>query len=83
MSRSDRTPTSRLSGIEHYKHTDTVRGEQFCRLRQIGCRFDGDDITALGGKNGFQTHIGGDYPGKESSWQTPAASRRLGLSRTC
>jgi len=27
-----------------------------CRCGQIGCRFDADDIAALGGKNGFQTH---------------------------
>src|SRR5215475_11121988 len=33
-----------------------MRGKQLRRRRQIGCRFDADDVAALGGKNGLHTH---------------------------
>src|SRR6266446_3157064 len=45
-----------LAGVEDDQRTDAVRREQLRRRRQIGCRFDADDVAALGGKNGLQAH---------------------------
>jgi hypothetical protein len=36
--------------VEDHQGTDAMRGEQLRRRRQIGCRFDADDVVTLGGK---------------------------------
>src|SRR5262249_4452577 len=44
------------AGVEDDQHADAMRGEQLRRRCQIGCRFDADDVAALGGENRLQAH---------------------------
>jgi hypothetical protein len=56
MSRSRQNADEASVAAEDHQRTDAMRGEQLRRRRQIGCRFDADDVAALGGKNGLQAH---------------------------
>src|SRR5262245_32709707 len=44
------------AAVEHRQCIDAMRGEQLRRRPQVGCRFDGDDVTAPRSKNSFQAH---------------------------